>query len=173
MDNALHSPRLRALARYWQGLRSGRSMPARADIDPIDIPTLLPVAILVDARPETPIVRLVGSETTDLLGRDCRGLPVDQCPFGAFTVAWREAVTRAIRTAAPAGATGIIGGERQEVEIEILLLPLSEDGLSVGWLIGGIQIRPKQAVQSERQTRPMRRSPGSATGPQPLESCCR
>lgn len=41
-------PRLRRLAEYWQALRAGRLMPARRDIDPLDIPWALPHLFLID-----------------------------------------------------------------------------------------------------------------------------
>src|SRR4051794_10782916 len=53
----------RALYRYWQSLRRGRRLPARADVDPIEIPALLPNLILIDVEP-SPLrfrYRLVGT----------------------------------------------------------------------------------------------------------------
>lgn len=41
-------PLLRRLADYWLSRRAGRVMPARADIDPLDIPWALPHLYLVD-----------------------------------------------------------------------------------------------------------------------------
>ena len=38
--------RVRAIYRYWDGKRNGRLMPSRADLDPVDIPKLLPDAYL-------------------------------------------------------------------------------------------------------------------------------
>jgi hypothetical protein len=36
--------RVRAIYRYWDSKRNGRLMPRRADLDPVDIPKLLPDA---------------------------------------------------------------------------------------------------------------------------------
>ena len=41
-------PKLRRLADYWLSRRAGRVMPARRDIDPLDIPWALPMVFLVD-----------------------------------------------------------------------------------------------------------------------------
>ena len=47
----LSAPRLRQAFAYWRGKLAGRAMPARRDIDPVDVPTLLPYVMLVDVLP--------------------------------------------------------------------------------------------------------------------------
>ena len=49
------------LYRYWDGRRNGRRMPARRDIDPADIPGLLPHVSLIHKPDGQFRFRLVGS----------------------------------------------------------------------------------------------------------------
>jgi hypothetical protein len=41
---------LEQLQAYWDGKRAGRDIPTRADIDPVDIPRLLPYLVMVDVE---------------------------------------------------------------------------------------------------------------------------
>jgi len=73
------SPRVRRIYEYWDGKRAGRPMPARRDIDPLDIPTdLLPGIVLTEVLPAAPWLRyrLVGTAQVVLRGRDPTGQPV-------------------------------------------------------------------------------------------------
>lgn len=69
-------PRGEIALAYWQGLRRGRWLPARSDIDPAEIPKLLPGTILVDVlrQPLDFRYRLVGSEIDQISHRNFRGL---------------------------------------------------------------------------------------------------
>jgi hypothetical protein len=46
--DCITDPRLRRLADYWLSRRAGRPLPARADIDPLDLSWALPYLYLVD-----------------------------------------------------------------------------------------------------------------------------
>jgi hypothetical protein len=78
---------------YWQGLRRGRLMPARRDIDPLDIGALLPNVVLLDVihQPATEPVqgvsagldlrfRLVGTEVAARSARDYTGRRLADIP---------------------------------------------------------------------------------------------
>ncbi len=74
----LELPEHRQLFDYWRSkFRAGR-LPARKDIDPIDIPNLLPWLSLIetDWSSDAPRfrIRLVGSGVVDRFGRDATGL---------------------------------------------------------------------------------------------------
>ena len=63
---------------YWRGKCDGRAMPARADIDPLEIPRLLPYVYLVDVLDDPPVSE-DGRRVTLLFGaavhlRDCTPL---------------------------------------------------------------------------------------------------
>ena len=68
-------PMLSGLYAYWDVKRGDRLMPARADLDPLDIPQVLSHLILLDVTHD-PLrfrVRLYGTEVADLRGRDLTG----------------------------------------------------------------------------------------------------
>ena len=67
----VQSPELRRLVDYWLGLRQGRPMPARRDVDPIAIPWALTRIYLIDydAGSRSFRYRLAGDEICRLFGR--------------------------------------------------------------------------------------------------------
>lgn len=63
--------------RYWDGLRHGRDVPARGDLDPRAFQAALSHTFVADrARPGTVRFRLSGRHLTDLMGMEVRGMPV-------------------------------------------------------------------------------------------------
>ncbi len=69
-------PRGESALAYWQSIRRGRKLPAKPDIDPAEIPKLLPGTILVDVlrQPLDFRYRLVGSEVDKIAHRNFRGI---------------------------------------------------------------------------------------------------
>jgi hypothetical protein len=69
------SKKVLRLHAYWLGLRNGRSMPARRDVDPVDIYTLLPNVHLSEwhTDPERVRYRLAGTELVASIGREISG----------------------------------------------------------------------------------------------------
>lgn len=65
---------------YWQRKRQGRRMPARADIDPLDLKSVLPHLILLDvqASPLDFRYRVAGTRTYDIFGFDLTGKSVHE-----------------------------------------------------------------------------------------------
>ena len=70
----LRSARLAALIRYWAEKSGGRAMPFRQQIEPTEIPRLLPITLLADVTPSGATMRLLGSEATNAYGKEIRGL---------------------------------------------------------------------------------------------------
>jgi hypothetical protein len=69
-------PKLLALFEYWNRKRAGEAMPARGDIDPVEIdPDLLPYLLLYEGvQPGSRArYRLVGTEVALQFGRDPTG----------------------------------------------------------------------------------------------------
>ena len=68
-DTQLPDAYLRKALAYWQSKRGERNMPRRADIDPVEMPDLLPYVRLVDVvAPGRYRYRLVGTELEQLHG---------------------------------------------------------------------------------------------------------
>jgi hypothetical protein len=74
-------PILGAALAYWRQKRNGRSMPSRRDIDPIEIPKLLPHLQLIDILGSRFRYRLIGTALTEAHGKDYTGRYSDDEDF--------------------------------------------------------------------------------------------
>ncbi|HEX9789596.1 MAG TPA: PAS domain-containing protein, partial [Kiloniellales bacterium] len=76
---AISDKRLATLYQYWQSKQGDRLMPARADIDPTEIPKLLPILLLIDVVATVSYrYRLVGTEIVSSAGQDITGKLFDE-----------------------------------------------------------------------------------------------
>ncbi len=128
-----HLPSIAELHQYWLSLRAGRPMPRRADIDPADIPHLLPAIALVDIEtaPFRVRYRLVGTRLVQDMGHDFTGFYLDELRFDKpdeLLALYRRAVDEkapAFRSGTWRRPDGVVWG------LETAALPLSEDGARV------------------------------------------
>ena len=68
------------LREYWNGLRLGRAVPSRSDIEPRGIRRALDYAFIIERiAPGAARFRLAGRHLIDLMGMEVRGMPV--CSF--------------------------------------------------------------------------------------------
>jgi hypothetical protein len=129
---ALRAPRLQRAFRYWQGKLAGRAMPARADLDPAEIPDLLPWIILVDVLPGDFRYRLIGTEVCRIAHRDYTGERLSALAGkGPGSVVWSNYEEVARLKAPLSRAPPYVGPSPHVRDCENLLLPLSADGSAV------------------------------------------
>lgn len=65
------------LRAYWEGLRKGRAVPDRADVEPKGIRRALDYAFILERiAPGAARFRLAGRHLVDLMGMEVRGMPV-------------------------------------------------------------------------------------------------
>ena len=71
------------LAEYWERKRGARLMPARADIDPVELKPILPIIILaqIEPQPFRVFYRLVGTRAVENGHFDYTGHYLDQLDF--------------------------------------------------------------------------------------------
>ena len=113
-------------------------MPARRDIDPADIPALLPHVSLIHKPDGQFRFRLVGSAAVEQFGRDLTGDVVGSHVGNApETVAATQAVCgRVFATARPVFSPGHYETRPGLIyHGSVLLLPLSDDGMRVNMII--------------------------------------
>jgi hypothetical protein len=132
-----------AFYRYWDGKRGDRTMPSRADIDPLEMKSWLAGIALIDikrdhARPERYELRyrLIGTQLTKLRGRDVTGMRVEIGYFGANLDAALENYRLVIEERTPVydwDRTPSPDGFAREGET--LLLPLAADGETVDMVL--------------------------------------
>jgi len=146
-------PKLRRLYQYWDECRGDRPMPARADIDPIDIPELLSNILLINVQ-HAPLGftdRLVGTGIVALLGREISGSDPDRSLPAAFRETmprlWRDCVDTMVPTRGDFEVE--IYGHRRP--FECLVLPLSDDGETVNMLLASVW--PRREGRRSREIR--------------------
>jgi len=136
------SPRLQQLYAYWQDRCAGRPMPSRADIDPLDIPRHLPFLILFDVVPgsERLRARLVGTHVADMYGADYTGQYLDEIAFGDRRAAILHDYLACLGSRAPYVSEHSFWTARGiTFRVERVILPLSDDGETVGMLLAGLE----------------------------------
>lgn len=124
----------RTMHDYWLQKRGTRRMPARRDIDPTEIPRLLPGICLVDvvADERRYVYRLVGTADVEVRGCDPTGKSIIEGFFGPSVENVLASYDRVVTTRAPfLDPTHFWASTGRYVTEETLFLPLSDDGESV------------------------------------------
>lgn len=128
----------RAFFAYWDSKRQGRKMPARRDLDPIEMKNWLPGIQLIDVfeNPRKLVYRLVGQVEVEMRGFNHAGHEV----ANAFFAVSKEEALRNYNLTIDGGwmvydwARYAAAGGFQ-VSQETIFLPLSEDGHRVNMVI--------------------------------------
>ena len=130
---------LKTVWEYWQDKRGQRQMPARKDIDPIDIPKVLPHILLLELAGERLRCRLIGSAVAEAYGGDQTGKFLDvMVPQQRYEVV-RKIYDLVLTAARPlVGRSNFITADANELRVTRLLLPLSDDGLRVNMILEGV-----------------------------------
>ena len=139
--DAPRDPRLKALYEYWDGLRDGRTTPARGDFDPSAIPSLLP-HIIIYGRGEDGgyTIRLVGEAVVNFVGRNATGNPagVVMPPRAAELMVQILDTVAAERTPKFRAGQAHWHPDKGHRDFEACFLPLSGDNGRITTVLGGI-----------------------------------
>ncbi len=125
---------------YWRDKGGEKVMPSRADLDPLEIPRLLPSLFLIDVVSGSPRrfrFRLVGTRIVELEGEITNKFLdelVPDVPETAMARHYDDAVEGRIYVRRE--TLGWHPRERAHVNYDVLLLPLSRDGATVDMLFG-------------------------------------
>ena len=131
-------PSLRKLHEYWNARRGTRSMPARSDIDPVDLKPVLPVMILIDvvSDPRRYVYRLVGTHEVEMRGSDPTGKPVEEAYYAESAEDTTYYLDRVVRTRQPVLYRGTYQPLSTRTQREdVIFLPLSNDGEAVNMIM--------------------------------------
>jgi hypothetical protein len=130
MDSQFGDARLARLYRYWWRKRGGRVAPNRADLNPTEIPDLLPIMNLIDVTWE-PLAfrhRLVGTELVEWMQRDVTGKTVNEELYGRAAAEIFEGLRRvAVEIKPYRRRSRLDWQERDWQAVESLELPLIDD----------------------------------------------
>lgn len=118
------------LEAYWHGLRSGRVVPNRSDVDPRGIDRALEYAFILERiAPGMARFRLAGMHLNDLMGMEVRGMPITSF----FVPDARRQISDALEHVfeEPSIARFKLVAERgigkPQNEAEMIILPLKSD----------------------------------------------
>lgn len=147
---AIDDPRLRKLYAYWCMKRGKRAMPARKDIDPLDVRELMGNLTLIDVRPEPAEFRfrLAGTRIVDLFGKELTGRNVDEARFLGKRPPFERQCGAVLESKEPSFIIILMGVEHRRMVYRQLLLPLSSDGENIDIMLGGAVFAP--ATMSSR-----------------------
>jgi hypothetical protein len=138
---AIVDPVLLRLYDYWQERRSGRPMPSRSDIDPVDLRFILGNIVLVDvlAAPRRFRMRLHGTNLVHRAGYELTGKMLEELPDSDFRARAQQSFTAVVETrrAVHSLRSRTLAGRLQPYEA--LILPLSQAAPAVDMLLVGLR----------------------------------
>ncbi len=126
------------LFRYWESKRRGQPMPARSEIDPVEIPHLLPYLTLIEGVEGGGFrYRLVGTEVTQELGRELTGSMVGSYVSPpAYAAAIRGIYERIFASGRPTFSVGEYHSKtRSHHSVSRLMVPLGNDHATVNMVL--------------------------------------
>lgn len=133
-EDEIESAAIRALFRYWRSKCPEGGIPRRADIDPVDIPGLMPNLLIVDIErdPFRVRYRLVGTRIVEMTGFEFTGKYLDEIALDSFEGLFEECYQAACE-AKSAIMTRIRWSLSPDIvaEYDVCFLPLSDDGETV------------------------------------------
>lgn len=138
----LQSPILTELLQIWENARADKPLPARADMGPSVLgPVLLPHILIADVEYH-PVMRfrwrLIGTHTTETLGRDVTGSYWDEIYNEQTMASLALRVGWLLKHRKPLRAIGISPKPEENAgSSETLYLPLSDDGSRINMVMLG------------------------------------
>ena len=123
---------------YWRSKCEGDRMPRRRDIDPVEIPRLLPHLTIVEVVPDERryVYRLVGTKEVEIRGRDPTGKSVLDGFFGPSLDDALSCYDTVVASRRPHyDDSPYVTPNGRFSDDETLFLPLSEDGENVSRIL--------------------------------------
>ncbi len=141
-------PLLQRLYTYWASKRRAGQLPGRADIDPLDIPKLLPFVLLVDVERDGDgpkfRYRLLGTMLFDSMGQDATGMLVEEAFPEHHAREINAVYCRVVESGEPHyWAYAVPMPERQHIRYQRLVCPLASDGITIDALVGVVSYENK------------------------------
>ena len=129
---------LRNLYDYWNSRRGTRAMPARGDLDPVDLKAVLPLLMLIDVVPDERryVYRLVGTREVEMRGSDPTGKAIKDAYYAESAEESTWYLDHVVRTREPVLYRGTYQPLSTRTQREdVLFLPLSKDGETVNMIM--------------------------------------
>jgi hypothetical protein len=127
--------RLQAAFDYWRRIAAGNKLPCRRDLDPVDIPRLLPHVMLIEVQPDGRYrYRLIGTANAQEQGMNATGQFVDEVLKGEYKGHVLRLYDECVRECRALYSESLFlstAGGTIERHTKVLFMPLSDDGVSV------------------------------------------
>ncbi|RDD62370.1 PAS domain-containing protein [Ferruginivarius sediminum] len=141
LEDRLHHSLHRAAYAYWRSKAAEGRLPGRRDIDPVEIPEMLPWISLSDVIRDGEDVRfrfrLVGTGIVERCGRDVTGKTFEEAYHAHALREQRQAFARVANSGRPfLEASHLLAPGKEYVAYERLILPLARDGRHVDMILG-------------------------------------
>lgn len=137
---------------YWDSKRCGRAMPARADLDPIEMKAFLPHIVLTDvlhnAAPDLPLdfrYRLMGTAVDGHMSRRFTGLRLSELPAQRTGSQMWLNFSEVVEQRQPCfHRVPYVGPHKDFLSLIDLVLPLSDDDCNVTMLLSLVDFIPRE-----------------------------
>lgn len=139
-------PALGKIEAYWEGLRDGRAMPARAEIDPRGIADVLEFAFVLErVAPGVARIRLAGMHLDDLMAMSVRGMPITAMFLPEARRELQQVIENVLES--PAVVRLTLGSDkgftRPSLDGQMMLLPLRDALGNATRILGVLETRGK------------------------------
>jgi hypothetical protein len=141
----ISDPRLLGLYRYWAAKAGDRPIPRRDDLDPIEMKPWLANLILVEFKGvfETYRVKLEGTNIETFYRERRTGRGIEALTSEAERQLMKAQYWPVVERGKPAFYEAEFINSEGKLSHQVkLLLPLSEDGITVNMVLGGIYFKP-------------------------------
>jgi len=137
-------PALGRVEAYWEGLRDGRLMPARAEVDPRGIADVLEHAFILETvAPGIARIRLAGMKLNDLMAMEVRGMPITAMFLPEARRELQKVTEQVLETPAVVRLTlgSDTGFTRPPLDGQMMLLPLRDAHGNATRILGVLETR--------------------------------
>jgi hypothetical protein len=137
---SLH-PKIQRMHDYWLTKRADRLMPARADIDPLELRDCLGNLCIVDVTGDMPPrfrFRLDGSNLVLSTGFDMTGKFLEEMPDAEYRRFVTAIYQRVVETRAPVFVVNQEDWKGYDLQVESVTMPLSGDGARIDGILDAV-----------------------------------
>ncbi len=162
MRRQVHFPSVAQVETYWEGLRDGRLMPARAELNPRGIAKALEFAFVLEKiAPGLARFRLAGMHLNDLMNMEVRGMPITAMLLPEARREMQKIIEDVLETPAIVrlSLTSDSGMGRPPLDAQMILLPLRDETGRPTRILGALQANgeigrgPRRFMIRDRETK--------------------
>lgn len=132
------SERLRHIVEIWNGLKAGALAPPRGAITPTQLRGSMPWTFRMDCQAGDFRFSFAGERVIQFMGTTLSGRLLSQMTGTPFFDGMQRFFARCVEVKAPlhAGPLRAIYPGKEHLDMEVIVLPLSDDGTTVSALLG-------------------------------------